>query len=203
MPTPAAGAGGGEEGDRAEGRESQGPRGPGPRWRQKRRRVGGGAGGRTGLDAALVRFLGWQRVAEERLIALEEARMERELETEERREHREQRRAEQDRQHELRLFTAFASALSAVRSGAPPPSCPAPNPAHNPAPPAAAADPERVERTPVTSAYLSSRGNRMRQNVGILQEGFALYMADQHDFHSNRSVGHRPTPRTKKQEKPG
>ncbi|KAJ8252642.1 hypothetical protein COCON_G00219540 [Conger conger] len=182
---------GGEDGDGdRDGLEPRGPRGPAPLWQRKRRRVGcgGGAAGdgraRAGLDAALVRFLGWQRVAEERLISLEEARMEREAEAEERRERMEARRAEQDRQHELRLFTAFASALSAVCPGA------AQNlahtPAQNPAQPAGPAVPERDAQTPRDSVYLSSRGNLMDQAVGILHEGFALYQADKHDFDSNR-----------------
>ncbi|XP_060932320.1 1-aminocyclopropane-1-carboxylate synthase-like protein 1 [Limanda limanda] len=96
--------------------------------RQRKRRRGGktswshgGArcGGQASLDRALVSFLNWQRSAEERLLALEEARLERELQAEERREEREERRAEQERQHELRLFSMLTGALAAVRQAAP------------------------------------------------------------------------------------
>uniref|UniRef100_UPI0037E839FD 1-aminocyclopropane-1-carboxylate synthase-like protein 1 n=1 Tax=Semicossyphus pulcher TaxID=241346 RepID=UPI0037E839FD len=96
--------------------------------RQRKRRLGGrtswGHGGaRCGsqgrLDKALASFLNWQQSAEERLLSLEETRLERELEAEERREQREDRRAEQERQHELRLFSMLTGALAAVRQSAP------------------------------------------------------------------------------------
>ncbi|XP_069385378.1 1-aminocyclopropane-1-carboxylate synthase-like protein 1 isoform X3 [Paralichthys olivaceus] len=96
--------------------------------RQRKRRRGGktswshgGArcGGQGSLDRALASFLNWQRSAEERLLSLEEARLERELQAEERREEREERRAEQERQHELRLFSMLTGALAAVRQAAP------------------------------------------------------------------------------------
>lgn len=93
---------------------------------RKRRRAGkascahGGdrCGGQGRLDKALASFLNWQRSAEERLLSLEEARLERELQAEEQREQREERRAEQERQHELRLFSMLTGALVAVRQGA-------------------------------------------------------------------------------------
>ncbi|KAM6961343.1 1-aminocyclopropane-1-carboxylate synthase-like protein 1 [Aplochiton taeniatus] len=100
----------------------------GPRARQrKRRRAGrgagscgaGGCGGRGVLDKALVSFMNWQRTAEDRLLSLEEARLEREAQAEERREQQEERRAEQERQHELRLLSVFAGALAAVRQTSP------------------------------------------------------------------------------------
>ncbi|XP_059190395.1 1-aminocyclopropane-1-carboxylate synthase-like protein 1 [Centropristis striata] len=96
--------------------------------RQKKRCQGGktswGHGGarcvgQRSLDKALVSFLNWQQSAEERLLSLEEARLDRELQAEERREQREERRAEQERQHELRLFSMLTGALVAVRQGAP------------------------------------------------------------------------------------
>lgn len=96
--------------------------------RQRKRRRGGKTswghggcryGGQQSLDKALASFLSWQHSAEERLLSLEEARLERELQAEERREQREERRAEQDRQHELRLFSMLTGALFAVRQGAP------------------------------------------------------------------------------------
>jgi len=95
--------------------------------RQRKRRLSGktswghgGArcGGQKSLDKALASFLKWQQSAEERLLSLEEARLERELQAEERREQREERRAEQERQHELRLFSMLTGALAAVRQGA-------------------------------------------------------------------------------------
>lgn len=64
-------------------------------------------------------FLKWQQSAEERLLSLEEARLERELQAEERWEQREERRAEQERQHELRLFSMLTGVLVAVRQGTP------------------------------------------------------------------------------------
>ncbi|XP_068612971.1 1-aminocyclopropane-1-carboxylate synthase-like protein 1 isoform X2 [Brachionichthys hirsutus] len=71
------------------------------------------------LDKALASFLTWQQSAEERLLSLEEARLERELQTEEQREQREERRAERERRHELHLFSMLTEALAAVRRGAP------------------------------------------------------------------------------------
>ncbi|XP_035521222.1 1-aminocyclopropane-1-carboxylate synthase-like protein 1 [Morone saxatilis] len=96
--------------------------------RQRKRRRGGktswGQGGarcdtQGRLDKALASFLSWQQTAEERLLSLEEARLERELQAEERREQREERRVEQERQHELRLFSMLTGALVAVRQGVP------------------------------------------------------------------------------------
>lgn len=96
--------------------------------RQRKRRRGGksswnngGArcGGQGSLDKALASFLSWQQSAEERLLSLEEARLEREFQAEERREQREERRAEQERQHELRLFSMLTGALAAVGQAAP------------------------------------------------------------------------------------
>ncbi|XP_057693537.1 1-aminocyclopropane-1-carboxylate synthase-like protein 1 isoform X1 [Corythoichthys intestinalis] len=95
--------------------------------KQRRRRKAGktacghGSGkcGSTGpLDKALTSFLMWQQCAEDRLIRLEEARLEKELQADERRQQQEDRRVEQDRQHELRLFSMLTGALTAVRQGA-------------------------------------------------------------------------------------
>lgn len=94
---------------------------------RKRRRAGkttsghGSArfGSQGGLDKALASFLNWQQSAEDRLLSLEEAQLEKELQADERREQREERRAEQERQHELRLFSMLTGALFAVRQGAP------------------------------------------------------------------------------------
>ncbi|XP_041650789.1 1-aminocyclopropane-1-carboxylate synthase-like protein 1 [Cheilinus undulatus] len=95
-----------------------------PFVRQRKRRLSGRtswchSGARCGsqgrLDKALVSFLNWQQSAEERLLSMEETRLEREFEAEERREQREDRRAEQERQHELRLFSMLTGVLAAVR----------------------------------------------------------------------------------------
>lgn len=104
--------------------------GPHPTFslRQRKRRLGGRTSwshegarydSQSRLDKALASFLNWQQSAEERLLSLEEARLEREFEAEERREQREDRRAEQERQHELRLFSMLTGALAAVRQRAP------------------------------------------------------------------------------------
>ncbi|XP_039989915.1 1-aminocyclopropane-1-carboxylate synthase-like protein 1 [Xiphias gladius] len=96
--------------------------------RQRKRRRGGrtswshgGArcGSQGSLDKVLSSFLNWQQSAEERLLSLEEARLEREFQAEERREQREERRAEQERQHELRLLSMLTGALVAVGQVAP------------------------------------------------------------------------------------
>lgn len=94
--------------------------------RQRKRRQGGRTSWDHGgvrcssqgrLDKALASFLTWQQSAEERLLSLEEVRLEQELQAEERREQREERRAEQERQHELRLFSMLTGALTAARQG--------------------------------------------------------------------------------------
>ncbi|XP_042266536.1 1-aminocyclopropane-1-carboxylate synthase-like protein 1 [Thunnus thynnus] len=88
---------------------------------RKRRRAAKTAWSHIGsqgrLDKALTSFLTWQQSAEERLLSLEEARLDRELQAEERREQREERRAELERQHELRLFSMLTGAL--VRQSSP------------------------------------------------------------------------------------
>ncbi|XP_036391259.1 1-aminocyclopropane-1-carboxylate synthase-like protein 1 [Megalops cyprinoides] len=175
----------GGSGEVGEGHEGNGQKTPGFIQQRKRRKAGRGGGGegrgRAAVDEVLVRFLSWQHAAEERFLSLEEARLEREVEAEQRWE----RRAEQDRQHELRLFTVFASALAGMRPGT------APNP---PAPPVHAQDPAQPQHMdtptcgserPQISTSLSSRGRRIRQHKGILQEGFNLYHADKHDINRN------------------
>uniref|UniRef100_A0A3Q2QGZ3 1-aminocyclopropane-1-carboxylate synthase homolog (Arabidopsis)(non-functional) n=1 Tax=Fundulus heteroclitus TaxID=8078 RepID=A0A3Q2QGZ3_FUNHE len=210
---------------------SEAPGGSASVKQRKRRRGGrasaGRSGGRDCLDKALVSFLNWQRSAEERLLSLEEARLEREFKAEERREQREERRAEKERQHELHLFSMLTGALFATRQGAPaaaPSDRPVSPPAHLSAPPVATAGPAvasslpqprpeaataqavptretkkpqpasvktcqvsqgvsatlRGAEAPGHSAYLSSRGNSIRQHQGILQEGFIQYAMDKH-----------------------
>ncbi|XP_047451555.1 1-aminocyclopropane-1-carboxylate synthase-like protein 1 [Mugil cephalus] len=187
--------------------------------RMRKRRRGGKAScvGQESLDKALAGFLSWQQSAEERLLSLEEARLERELQAEERREQREEKRAEQERQHELRLFSMLTGALFAVRQGAPtatqaepsvsPQAHLSPSPTTTAAPSASsqplseaptaqeAKQPATVEACDVSqnslatlrgagapgrSAYLSNRGNSIRQHQGILQEGYAQYGMDRH-----------------------
>lgn len=119
---------------------------------RKRRRAGKGKGWNSRcvsqgcLDRALVSFLSWQQSAEERLLSLEEAQLEKEIQADERREQREEKRAEQERRHELHLFSMLTGALVAVRQGAPAtttattgPS--APPPAHSSASVTATSDP--------------------------------------------------------------
>uniref|UniRef100_UPI003AAA7613 1-aminocyclopropane-1-carboxylate synthase-like protein 1 isoform X2 n=1 Tax=Centroberyx gerrardi TaxID=166262 RepID=UPI003AAA7613 len=220
--------------DTADHPSKEGARPPTAVRQRKRRRAGkvswayGGArcGSQGSLDKALASFLSWQQSAEERLLSLEEARLDREVEAEERRELREERRAEQERQHELRLLSMLTGALAAVRQGAATPNDPSVSPlAHlsaslmttnapsasssssQPPPeapaaqaPSAAETPKstpptsvkackasqnvlatlRGAETPGRSAYLSNRGNSLRQHQGILQEGFARYQADKH-----------------------
>lgn len=193
--------------------------------RQKKRRrsgktlwdYGGKTCGQGRLDKALSCFLSWQQSAEERLLSLEETRLERELQEEERRERREDRRAEQERQHELRLFGMLTEALVAVRRGEQTPAakpdlpsgllmtaCPTSTSSSSSQPSSGAlrtqsvsaqgsvqracAEPCETVRsaTPTVaetvnrSRYLSERGNSIRQQRGILQEGFLLYSLDKY-----------------------
>ncbi|XP_071359198.1 1-aminocyclopropane-1-carboxylate synthase-like protein 1 isoform X2 [Trachinotus anak] len=212
--------------------------------RQRKRRRGGKSwshgGARCGiqgtLDTALASFLNWQQSAEERLLSLEEARLEREFQAEERREQREERRAEQERQHELRLFSMLTGALAAVGQAAPTTATTSTDPCASPqahvsaslitvatpsvssslsqppseAPTAQAVStqettttstpptsdkackmPQKVlatlscAETPGRSVYLSNRGNSIRQQQGILQEGFAQYGMNKHHDTNN------------------
>lgn len=200
--------------------------------RQRKRRRGGRTSWDHGgarcssqgrLDKALASFLTWQQSAEERLLSLEEARLERELQAEERREQREERRAEQERQHELRLFSMLTGALVAARHGAPTTvtmpthvsasrmTAAAPSVSSSSSQPPSGTPPVqavstqettkstlptsvkeackmsqnvlatlRVTETPGRSMYLSNRGNSIRQQRGILQEGFAQYIMDKY-----------------------
>lgn len=176
--------------------------------RHRKRRTAGRASrhvssNHSGLDRALVGFLEWQQVAEERLLALEAARLERELQAEERRELREERRAEQEREHELRLFSMLTGTLLAARQEAQTTGQGAaetgvasnalasqlflsprePNPEEMDS----YAEGGRTDAKPCESlvsreesVYLSNRGNSIRQHQGILQEGFLQYGADKY-----------------------
>ena len=157
--------------------EGSGPARPAPGRQRKRRRAGKGSssssfcgrGGAaaaadqamaasTGLDRALASFLNWQRAAEERLLSLEEARLDREEQAEERRERQEERRGELERQHELRLLGVFAGALAAVKDGGvTPASTPTAPPQPGPPTPAQTAPTAaHKESTAVTSALAQS-----------------------------------------------
>uniref|UniRef100_A0A8D3CAP2 1-aminocyclopropane-1-carboxylate synthase-like protein 1 n=1 Tax=Scophthalmus maximus TaxID=52904 RepID=A0A8D3CAP2_SCOMX len=177
--------------DTSEQHSKEGSHSPASARQKKRRRGGkaswshGGArcGGQGSLEKALASFLNWQRSAEERLLSLEEARLERELQAEERREEREERRAEQERQHELRLFSMLTGALVAVGQArstqekttlTSPTSVKASEMSESFSPRLSTA------KKPFRNVYLSNRGNRIQQHWGFLQEGFALYAMDKH-----------------------
>ncbi|KAJ3596970.1 hypothetical protein NHX12_003370 [Muraenolepis orangiensis] len=112
----------------------------------------------VGLDRALASFLSWQQAAEERLLSLEETRLEREAQAEERRERQEERRGELERQHELRLLGVFAGALASAKEGAASttalthPAQPVPTQSTNSTPPAAM----HKDTTAATSALAQS-----------------------------------------------
>ncbi|XP_066557120.1 1-aminocyclopropane-1-carboxylate synthase-like protein 1 isoform X1 [Amia ocellicauda] len=186
---------GGSAGPCEAGRQCSSSLGSVPHLR-KRRKAGRG---RESLDEALVRFLNSQRVAEERFLALEECRLQREAEAEERRVQLEQRRAEMERQHEFRMFGVFAHMVSTLR-----PETPQSTAAPKTPPPADATTSSRVKApqlgdnggshlsqphsspdSPRASTYLSRRGNFLRNWEGILQEGFNLYQTDKHDEDKN------------------
>ncbi|XP_030620942.1 1-aminocyclopropane-1-carboxylate synthase-like protein 1 isoform X2 [Chanos chanos] len=160
-----------------------------PLRQRKRRRAGRGVCGRGLLDEALVSFLNWQRSAEERLLALEEVRLEKEAQAEERRERQEERRAAQEREHELRLLSIFANALTSARSGEAqgPQVVPVPLAKEPISPPRIPAVPHPLNNTsPIQhSKYLSRRGNSIHQHVGILQDGYSSYHTDKYDENSN------------------
>ncbi|KAM8861183.1 1-aminocyclopropane-1-carboxylate synthase-like protein 1 [Synchiropus picturatus] len=176
----------------------------------KRSLAGVCCGSQGRLDKALVRFMHWQQLAESRLLALEEARLERELQAEERREQREDLRAERDRQHELRLFSMLAGALSTVKPGPPTQTDTSLSSLAHPSDslgatvsPSLSQSPSQATQTvfnlepakstaplsakpkevPGPSVYLSSRGNTIRQYRCILQEGYDLYEKDA--YHSS------------------
>lgn len=205
--------------------------------RQRKRRQGGRASWDHGgarcssqgrLDKALASFLTWQQSAEERLLSLEEVRLEQELQAEERREQREERRAEQERQHELRLFSMLTGVLTAARQGTPSTETmqtrgsalltttasvsPSLSQPLSGSPPVQAISSQettksilptsakackmsqnalgmlKVAEPPGHSMYLSNRGNSIRQQRGILQEGFAQYATDRYHDADNPDV---------------
>uniref|UniRef100_A0A673IAA4 1-aminocyclopropane-1-carboxylate synthase-like protein 1 n=1 Tax=Sinocyclocheilus rhinocerous TaxID=307959 RepID=A0A673IAA4_9TELE len=169
--------------------------GSGSFHQRKRRRVG--RGGEGVLSNALAGYLSWQQTAEERFLALEEARMQQEARAEERREQQEERRAKQERDHEFRLMSMLTRVLSSSRGAEdqsastsretfPVPStsqtllpCLLPN--------SAKTVPSMLwgDQTAQYSPYLSCRGNSMRLHHGILQEGYNQYHANKHDENSN------------------
>lgn len=171
---------------------------------RKRRRVGRNSDGV--LTSALAGYLSWQQTAEERFLALEEARLRQEARADERREQQEERRAKQEREHEFRLMSMLTRVLGSTQavedqkpstSVAPvtnPLLSPSslqtlfPQPSFNSAKSPAAPSMLCGDRTPECSPYLSRRGNSMRMQQGILQEGYAQYHADRHDENTNPNV---------------
>ncbi|KAM9377881.1 1-aminocyclopropane-1-carboxylate synthase-like protein 1 [Pholidichthys leucotaenia] len=179
----------------------KGPHPPTSNTHRKRRRGGKASWGRRGsstcagqdsLNTALASFLTWQQSAEERLLSLEEARLERELEAEERREQREERRAEQERQHELRLFSMLTGALLAVRQGAPATSAdssahlsaafPVPSGSSEPPPEAPTAPPvpaEGAEKSQPTSVKARQMSRNVLAALGKAEAaGHSVYLSN-------------------------
>lgn len=158
--------------------------------RKRRRVVRGGDGG---LSSALAGYLSWQQTAEERFLALEEARMQQEARAEERREQQEERRAKQEREHEFRLMSMLTRVLSSTRGTedqSATTSREMPSSSQTLLPTSAKAVPSMLwgDQTPQYSSYLSRRGNSMRLHQGILQEGYNQYNANKHDENSNPHV---------------
>lgn len=206
--------------------------------RQRKRRRGGKTScssggarccGQASLDQVFTKFLDWQKSAEERLLSLEEVRLEREFQAEQHREEREDRRAEREREHELRLFGMLTGAwFSAGRA--------APSTVRTQTDSAIPAQPQvstplvqsvvstsqvlsdavmsqatsnqemattsphmsekakcKISHEVLTSVrgcsvYLSNRGNQIRQQKGILQEGFVQYAVDRYHERDNPEV---------------
>lgn len=161
--------------------------------RKRRRVVRGGDGV---LSSALAGYLSWQQTAEERFLALEEARMRQEARAEERREQQEERRAKQEREHEFRLMSMLTRVLSSARGTEDQTATtsrevpPVPSSSQTLIPNSAKAVPNMLwgDQTPQYSPYLSRRGNSMRLHQGILQEGYNQYHANKHDENSNPHV---------------
>ncbi|XP_016384060.1 1-aminocyclopropane-1-carboxylate synthase-like protein 1 [Sinocyclocheilus rhinocerous] len=166
--------------------------GSGSFHQRKRRRVGRGGDGV--LSNALAGYLSWQQTAEERFLALEEARMQQEAQAEERREQQEERRAKQERDHEFRLMSMLTKVLSSSRgtedqsASTSRETLPVPSTSQTYLlPNSAKAVPSMLwgDQTAQYSPYLSRRGNSMRLHQGILQEGYNQYHANVHDENSN------------------
>lgn len=170
---------------------------------RKRRRVGRSSDGV--LTNALAGYLSWQQTAEERFLALEEARLRQEARAEERREQQEERRAKQEREHEFRLMSMLTSVLGSTQAMEDQKTttneAPVTNPLLSPSslhtlfpqPSLSSAKVPAVpsmlwgDETPQCSPYLSRRGNSMRMQQGILQEGYAQYHANRYDKNTNPS----------------
>ncbi|XP_051545648.1 1-aminocyclopropane-1-carboxylate synthase-like protein 1 [Myxocyprinus asiaticus] len=172
--------------------DQEGHRGSASFLQRKRRRVARGGDGV--LTSALAGYLSWQQMAEERFLALEEARMRQEARAEERREKQEEKRAHQERDHEFRLMSMLTRVLNSARgaeTSATP--LPVPNSLQNllPYPSSASAKAPAVpimpwgDQTHQYNPYLSRRGNSMRLQQGILQEGYTQYHANKHDESTN------------------
>lgn len=178
--------------------DQEGHRSSGSFHQRKRRRVGRGGDG--ALSNALAGYLTWQKTAEERFLALEEARLRQEERAEERREQQEERRAKEEREHEFRMMSMLSRVLDTRATedqGAS--TSKASNPLLAPSLlqtmlPQLAFDSAKTPavpsviwggQTPQNSPYLSRRGNSMRLQKGILQEGYDQYHADKYDENTN------------------
>lgn len=149
------------------------------------------------LSSALAGYLSWQQTAEERFLALEEARMRQEARAEERREQQEERRAKQERDHEFRLMSMLTRVLNSTRGTEDQSASTSRETVPKPSslqtllphllPNSAKAVPSMLlgDQTPQYNPYLSRRGNSMRIHQGILQEGYNQYHANKHDEKSN------------------
>lgn len=154
------------------------------------------------LSSALAGYLSWQQTAEERFLALEEARMRQEARAEERREQQEERRAKQERDHEFRLMSMLTRVLNSTRgtedqsASTSRETVPLPSSSQtllpHLLPNSAKTVPSMLwgDQTPQYNLYLSRRGNSMRIHQGILQEGYNQYHANKHDEKSNPHVSH-------------
>ncbi|KAA0724586.1 1-aminocyclopropane-1-carboxylate synthase-like protein 1 [Triplophysa tibetana] len=182
--------------------DQEGNRASGSFLQRKRRRVGRGSDGL--LTNALAGYLSWQQTAEERFLALEEARLRQEARADERREQQEERRAKQEREHEFRLMSMLTRVLGSTetKEDDQKPStsvAPVTNPLISPSSlqtlfPQASCDSAKAtptpsmllgDQTPQCSPYLSFRGNNMRMQRGILQEGYVKYHTNRHDENTN------------------
>ncbi|XP_051548095.1 1-aminocyclopropane-1-carboxylate synthase-like protein 1 [Myxocyprinus asiaticus] len=178
--------------ERGNNGNQEGHRGSGSFLQRKRRRVGRGGDGV--LTSALASYLSWQQPAEERFLALEEARMRQEARAEERREKQEEKRAQQEREHEFRLMSMLTRVLNSARraeTSATPLLLPNSLQTLLPYPSSTSAKAPAVpinpwgDQTRQYNPYLSLRGNNMRLQQGILKEGYTQYHANKHDENTN------------------
>ncbi|XP_051978385.1 1-aminocyclopropane-1-carboxylate synthase-like protein 1 [Xyrauchen texanus] len=178
--------------ERGNNGNQEGHRGSGSFLQRKRRRLGRGGDGV--LTNALAGYLSWQQPAEERFLALEEARMRQEARAEERREKQEEKRAQQEREHEFRLMSMLTRVLNSTRraeTSATPLLLPNSLQPLLPYPSSTSAKAPAVpimawgDQTRQYNPYLSLRGNKLQLQQGILKEGYTQYHANKHDENTN------------------